>query len=158
MDAYMWKRFLRAFAITGAAALALAVTLILLVDPLGVFPGGLDGDFGEDGLALNDRRFAAPVIVRSADYDSFLLGNAAFGRPTMGRGRFRRELRQCHLARANAVRNHRGGEADRAQRAACAPALGGLRSHARAGIGLGLGFPMAQTTTRPEMSVNAATR
>ena len=37
----MWKRFLRAFAITGAAALALVIALVLLVDPLGVSPVGL---------------------------------------------------------------------------------------------------------------------
>jgi hypothetical protein len=34
--------------------------------------------------------------------------------------------------------------------------LGGRRSHTRAAIGLGL--PMARMTTRPETSVNAATR
>jgi hypothetical protein len=76
MGKSMWKRFLFAFAVTGAAALALALALIMLVDPLGTFPGGLDGDFAGDGLALNDRRFAAPVIVRSEDYDSFILGTS----------------------------------------------------------------------------------
>lgn len=76
MGKSMWKRFLFAFAVTGAAALALALALIMLVDPLGTFPGGLDGDFSQDGLALNDRRFAAPRIIRSEDYDSFLLGTS----------------------------------------------------------------------------------
>jgi hypothetical protein len=37
----MWNRFLRAFAITGAGALALMIALVLLVDPLGVSPVGL---------------------------------------------------------------------------------------------------------------------
>jgi hypothetical protein len=72
----MWKRFLLPFAITATAALALAFALIMLVDPLGVFPGGLDGDAAGPGFALNDRRFAAPVIVRSEDYDSFILGTS----------------------------------------------------------------------------------
>lgn len=74
MDAYMWKRFLRAFAITGAAALALAVTLILLVDPLGVSP--VAAFEPKPGYALKDRRFLAQQMIRNGQFDSFLVGSS----------------------------------------------------------------------------------
>jgi multidrug efflux pump subunit AcrB len=38
MAGAMWQRFLRAFAITAAAAIALSLAVILFVDPLGVSP------------------------------------------------------------------------------------------------------------------------
>ena len=72
----MWKRFLRAFAITGAAALALTLALILLVDPLGVSPVAMVRDVGDSGLAVGDRRFVLPRIVRSKSFDSFLVGSS----------------------------------------------------------------------------------
>ncbi|MGZ8416154.1 MAG: hypothetical protein ACXWVQ_04070, partial [Methyloceanibacter sp.] len=70
----MWKRFLRAFAITGAAALALAVTLILLVDPLGVSP--VAAFEPKPGYALKDRRFLAQQMIRNGQFDSFLVGSS----------------------------------------------------------------------------------
>jgi hypothetical protein len=72
----MWKRFLRVFVITALAGLALPLALILLVDPLGVSPIGIARSFGDSGLALMDRRFVAPRIIRSGNYDSFLLGTS----------------------------------------------------------------------------------
>ena len=70
----MWKRFLRAFAITGAAALALTLALILLVDPLGVSPVAMVRP--KSGYALKDRRFLAPQLIRSGQFDSFLVGSS----------------------------------------------------------------------------------
>ena len=70
----MWKRFLRAFAITGAAALALVIALVLLVDPLGVSPVGLFEP--KAGFALKDRRFLVQQLIRSGQFDSFLLGSS----------------------------------------------------------------------------------
>jgi hypothetical protein len=74
MDAAMWKRFLRAFAITGVAALALVIVLVLLVDPLGVSPVGLFEP--KAGFALKDRRFLVQQLIRSGQFDSFLLGSS----------------------------------------------------------------------------------
>jgi hypothetical protein len=74
MDAAMWRRFLRAFAITGASALMLVVALILLVDPLGVSPIGLFEP--KAGYAMKDRRFLVQQLIRSGQFDSFLLGSS----------------------------------------------------------------------------------
>jgi hypothetical protein len=70
----MWNRFLRAFAITGAGALALMIALVLLVDPLGVSPVGLFEP--KAGYALKDRRFLVQQLIRSGQFDSFLLGSS----------------------------------------------------------------------------------
>ena len=70
----MWKRFLRAFAITGAAALALTLALILLVDPLGVSPVAMIEP--KPGYAMKDRRFVAQQLIRSGQFDSFLVGSS----------------------------------------------------------------------------------
>src|SRR6185312_15728579 len=74
MDAAMWRRFLRAFAITGAGALMLVVALVLLVDPLGVSPIGLFEP--KAGYAMKDRRFLVQQLIRSGQFDSFLLGSS----------------------------------------------------------------------------------
>jgi hypothetical protein len=74
MDAAMWKRFLRAFAITTAGALVLITALVLLVDPLGVSPVGLFDS--KAGYAMEDRRFLAQKLIRSGDFDSFLVGSS----------------------------------------------------------------------------------
>jgi hypothetical protein len=70
----MWQRFLRAFAITAAAALALSLTAILLVDPLGVSPIAVVAP--KSGYALKDRRFLAQQLIRSGQFDSFLVGSS----------------------------------------------------------------------------------
>ena len=87
--ASMWRRFLWAFAITGAVFLALCLALILLVDPIGVSPIALATP--KSGYAFKDRRFLAQQVIRSGRFDSYLVGsstlhsvdpewaNAAFG-------------------------------------------------------------------------------
>jgi hypothetical protein len=70
----MWKRFLKAFAITGGAALALTLALILLVDPLGVSPVTIVEP--KPGYALKDRRFLVQQLIRSDQFDSFLVGSS----------------------------------------------------------------------------------
>ena len=71
----MWKRFLRAFAITGAAALALVIALVLLVDPLGVSPVAL---FESQSRLLADGIAASSFSISSAasSFDSFLVGSS----------------------------------------------------------------------------------
>ena len=70
----MWQRFLRAFAITAAAVLALSLAAILLVDPLGVSPIAVVAP--KSGYALTDRRFLAQQVIRSGQFDSFLVGSS----------------------------------------------------------------------------------
>ena len=70
----MWRRFLWAFAITAASALVLCLLLILLVDPIGISPIALGTP--KSGYALKDRRFLAQEVIRSGDFDSFLVGSS----------------------------------------------------------------------------------
>src|SRR5450755_2437195 len=87
--ASMWRRFLWAFAISGAVFLTLCLGLILLVDPIGVSPIALATP--KSGYAFKDRRFLAQQVIRIGQFDSYLVGsstlhsvdpewaNAAFG-------------------------------------------------------------------------------
>jgi hypothetical protein len=70
----MWQRFLRAFTITAVATLALSLTAILLVDPLGVSPIAVVAP--KSGYALKDRRFLAQQVIRGGQFDSFLVGSS----------------------------------------------------------------------------------
>ncbi len=74
MGASMWRRFLWAFAITGASALVLCLLLILLVDPIGISPIALGTP--KSGYAFKDRRFLAQEVIRSGAFDSFLVGSS----------------------------------------------------------------------------------
>jgi hypothetical protein len=69
----MWSRFLWAFGLTALTGLAGCLLLILLVDPLGVSPIGV---ISKPGYAVSDRRFVAPQIIASGDFDSFLVGTS----------------------------------------------------------------------------------
>ena len=82
----MWKRFLLAFAITGAAALVLA--LILLVDPLGVSPVAMIEP--KPGYAMKDRRFLVQQLIRKRPVRLISVGQLdhSFGRPGLGGGAF----------------------------------------------------------------------
>jgi hypothetical protein len=70
----MWQRFLRAFGIVYVATLGSAILLLLLVDPLSVSPVALV--MPKHGYALKDRRFLAPQVIRSGQFDSFLVGSS----------------------------------------------------------------------------------
>ncbi len=65
----MWSRFLWAFGITGLTGLAGCLLLILLADPVGVSPIGIVSKYG---YVISDRRFVAPQIVASGDFNSVL--------------------------------------------------------------------------------------
>ena len=69
----MWTRFLWAFAVTGFAGLAGSLLLILLADPLGVSPIGI---VPKTGYVIADRRFDAPQMIASGNFDSFLIGTS----------------------------------------------------------------------------------
>jgi hypothetical protein len=69
----MWSRFLWAFAVTGFAGLAGSLLLILLADPLGVSPIGI---VPKTGYVISDKRFDAPQMIASGDFDSFLVGTS----------------------------------------------------------------------------------
>jgi hypothetical protein len=69
----MWSRFLWTFAVTGFAGIAGSLLLVLLADPVGVSPIGVIPKYG---YVISDRRFDAPAIVGSGDYDSFLVGTS----------------------------------------------------------------------------------
>ena len=56
----------------GAAALALTLSLILLIDPLGVSPVAVIEP--KPGYAMKDRRFVAQQLIRSGQFDSFWWG------------------------------------------------------------------------------------
>jgi hypothetical protein len=70
----MWQRFLRAFSIVYVATLGSAILLLLLVDPLSVSPVALV--MPKHGYALKDRRFLAPQVIRSGQFDSYLVGSS----------------------------------------------------------------------------------
>ena len=58
----------------GGCRTSAALALILLVDPLGVSPVALVEP--KAGYALKDRRFIAQQLIRSGQFDSFLLGSS----------------------------------------------------------------------------------
>ncbi|GGE49907.1 hypothetical protein GCM10007276_28810 [Agaricicola taiwanensis] len=69
----MWQQFVRVLLSTAGAALVAAWLIILLVDPLGISPIGVLG--GSVPTEAN-RRFVVPLVVRSGDYDSYLVGTS----------------------------------------------------------------------------------
>src|SRR4029078_2140786 len=69
----MSSRFLWAFGLTALTGLAGCLLLILLGDPLGVSPIGF---LSKPGYPLSARRFVAPQIIASGDFDSFLVGTS----------------------------------------------------------------------------------
>ena len=69
----MWRRFLIIGAFTTALGLLSVQLAILAVDPLEISPIRL---WSDKVLTDGNRRFMAPRIIRSGDYDSYIVGTS----------------------------------------------------------------------------------
>ena len=68
-----WAKFVLVFAATALAGLAAAAVSIALIDPLAISPLRI---VSNEILPQTNRRFIAPVIVRSGRFDSYVVGTS----------------------------------------------------------------------------------